>query len=169
MQQLLPEPFIRDEWGGYCNVEFYRRLRETLDETREIYSKEEVDSLVGDNQRIIFESAEDELTEEQWESGEPPCPFCNPKRKPGRFLVSLHETEDGPVYWWCETDNPSKEFELLCDEYAKGGVDKWKGSYDNLRPAWDELIEMIKKDYPDLWDGYISMQVKKWDGVFIND
>lgn len=51
---------------------------------------------------VSIESADDEISERYFNSGDPDCSYWEPDRPEGEgwFCLSISDTDDGPVCWW---------------------------------------------------------------------
>ncbi|WP_031823435.1 hypothetical protein [Vibrio parahaemolyticus] len=100
MTPLQPEPVQRDKYGSWTHSQ--------LPDFGECCSYQQIDSWAEDKGiHVAIRHMENEIDEEHpawkpfFEDGDASFAKWEPMPPtPKSFLISLHDTEDGPVAWW---------------------------------------------------------------------
>lgn len=110
IKQLVPAEVVRDDCGFWVHPEVIQYLCQVIGD-RESMTKQEHEELIThfniNLQRVEMEwDCPEELSDKYWGDGDtdvvkdwqPTPPNGN-----GWFLVSVNDTEDGPVAWWAKS------------------------------------------------------------------
>ncbi|WP_342345782.1 hypothetical protein [Shewanella dokdonensis] len=160
---IKPADIIRDNDGLWTHPD--------LPEWDEGTTKEQVDAWASENGGTIHVewmdgNAPQELTDRYFEVGEPDCsywyPCCN---KEGNFLLSIHDTEDGPVALFFVPNSSKAVLDVIAERQRQLSVEGWTPDHDDkyndselataalcyLKASFTDEKFTIKKKPDQLW------------------
>ena len=126
IKQLEPADIIRDQYGFWIHPVFSGYLDRVIGDTEcmTVEQYEELKRYFGiEFSKVEMEfDAPEEVASRYWDHEElEAVAYWNPSKPKGDggwFLVSINDTEDGPVAWWAKPKNTIDSF------IAEGGFDK---------------------------------------------
>ncbi|GEM_PF-1555308 len=118
IKQLEPAEIIRDQYGFWIHPVFSEYLNRVIGDT-ECMTGEQHEELKRyfnvEFSKVEMEfDAPEEIASRYWDHEELEAVACwNPNKPKGDcdwFLVSINDTEDGPVAWWAKPKNTIDSF-----------------------------------------------------------
>lgn len=107
--QLKPAEIVRDKYGFWVHPVLDKYLRELLGDREFTTESEHASMLIHFNINVRCSAMEwdctEELADKYWGEGDVNAAKewqPTPPKGDGWFLVSINDTDDGPVAWWAK-------------------------------------------------------------------
>ncbi|AUC05524.1 hypothetical protein PFCIP103579_0346 [Prolinoborus fasciculus] len=129
IKQLEPAEIIRDQYGFWTHPVFSEYLDHVIGDS-ESMTLEQFEELKQhfnvDFSKVEMEfDASEEVASRYWDHEElEAVAYWNPSKPKGDadwFLVSINDTEDGPVAWWAKPKNTIDKQVNLMDQFIESG------------------------------------------------
>mgnify|MGYP001618726896 FL=1 len=152
IKQLEPAEIIRDQYGFWTHPVFSKYLECVIGDSEGMTSEQFEELKLHFNVdfskvEMEFDAPED-VAERYWDQEElEAVAYWNPSKPKGDgdwFLVSINDTEDGPVAWWAKPKNTiDKQVNLMDQFIADGGFDKTLNDFFGLPESVKQSLKEI--------------------------
>ncbi len=129
MNTIKPAPVVRDDNGYWTHPD--------LPEWDESTTKEQIDAWAKENQgAIVVEwmdgDAPQEVADRYFEVGDADISYWYPHcAKAGNFLLSIHDTEDGPVALFFVPNKSQAELDVVAERQRQISAEGWTSEHDD--------------------------------------
>lgn len=129
MNTIKPAPVVRDDFGYWTHPD--------LPEWDEGTTREQIDAWAKENQGVIVVEwmdgdAPQEVADRYFEVGEADCSYWYPHcAKADNFLLSIHDTEDGPVALFFVPNKSQAELDVIAERQRQMSAEGWTPEHDD--------------------------------------